>query len=77
MAGFQVDMSPLVRSSENMGNAYGNIGRSVGNSIQQVGQLVGQRNREEEQAAKQGALNEVAQAAMSGDVAAFQQLMTL
>tara|TARA_R110000824_G_scaffold249494_1_gene438425 strand:+ start:469 stop:1593 length:1125 start_codon:yes stop_codon:yes gene_type:complete len=72
MAGFQVDMSPLVNSSMTQARASQSIGQSLGGAIGQIGQAV-QRNNQQD--AQQG-LNDLASRAMGGDVEAFQQLMT-
>lgn len=76
MAGFQVDMSPLVNSSRSIGNAYGNIGQNLGNTLANVGQLIGEKNEQSQQQDAQTALNDLSSRAMGGDVEAFQQLMT-
>tara|TARA_R110000764_G_scaffold57488_2_gene125136 strand:+ start:8948 stop:10144 length:1197 start_codon:yes stop_codon:yes gene_type:complete len=72
MAGFQVDMSPLVNSSMTQARASQSIGQSLGGAIGQIGQAV-QRNNQQD--AQQG-LNDLASRAMGGDVEAFQQLTT-
>ena len=64
MAGFQVDMSPLINSSMNTGRALSNIGQIAGNAIQQSGQQD-----------VQAGINELASMAMNKDPEAFRQLM--
>mgnify|MGYP003627092501 CR=1 FL=1 len=72
MAGFQVDMSPLVNSSMTQARASQSIGQSLGGAIGQIGQAV-QRNNQQD--AQQG-LNDLASRAMGGDVEALRQLTT-
>ena len=76
MAGFQVDMSPLVNSSVNMGNSYRGIGQQLGGAIQNAGAMYAQNQQQEQQQTAQSGLNDLASRAMQGDTEAFQQLMT-
>lgn len=68
MAGFQIDMSPLERSSRVVGQSLVDIGQNVGNAIQQSRQ----RSIQEQ---KQGDVEAFMRQAMSGDPAAFKELM--
>ena len=76
MAGFQVDMSPLVNSSVNMGNSYRGIGQQLGGAIQNAGAMYAQNQKQEQQQAAQGELNSIKSAAMGGNEEAFKLLMT-
>jgi hypothetical protein len=76
MAGFQVDMSPLVNSSINMGNTYRGIGQQLGGAIQNAGNMYAQNQQQEQQQQAQAGLNDLSSRAMQGDTEAFQQLMT-
>jgi len=80
MAGFQVDMSPLVNSSINMGNTYRGIGQQLGGSIQNAGNMYAQKQQQEQQLLQQqntqDELNRVKSAAMGGNEQAFELLMT-
>lgn len=68
MAGFQIDMSPLERSSRNIGQSLVNIGQTVGNTIQQS------RQRDIQQQ-EQGDIEAFMHQALSGDPAALKELM--
>jgi len=68
MAGFQIDMSPLERSSMNIGRSLVDIGRTVGGAIQQSRQ-------EGQQAQEQGDIEAFMRQAMSGDPVALEELM--
>lgn len=87
MTGFKVNMSPLVNSSINMGNAYRGIGQQLGGAIQNAGEMYAQKQQQEQdlllqqqsqqqQQGAQAALNDLSSRAMQGDPEAFQQLMT-
>ena len=83
MTGFRVDMSPLVNSSANMGNAYRGIGQSLGGALQTAGNAYARSQQQEQeqqqllqQQSAQSALNDLKGRAMQGDPEAFQQLMT-
>tara|TARA_R110000764_G_scaffold132941_5_gene220864 strand:- start:407 stop:1573 length:1167 start_codon:yes stop_codon:yes gene_type:complete len=76
MAGFQVDMSPLINSSVNMGNTYRGIGQQLGGAIQSAGNMYAQNKQQEQQQGAQTARNDLSARAMQGDTEAFQQLMT-
>ena len=62
--GFQVDMSPLERSSMRIGSSLMDIGNKVGGAIQRSGQQV-----------QQGEAEELMRKALSGDPEAFKELM--
>jgi len=64
MTGFRVDMSPLERSSMNIGRSLVDIGQAVGGAIQQ--------SKQKEQ---QGDVEAFMRQAMSGDPVAFKELM--
>ena len=64
MAGFQVDMSPLERSSMRIGSSLMDIGNKVGGAIQRSGQQ-----------AQQGEAEELMRRALNGDPDAFKELM--
>jgi hypothetical protein len=66
--GFQVDMSPLERSSANIGRSLMGIGQNIGGAIQRSDQQ--QRQQQE-----QGDVEAFMRQAMSGDPVAFQELM--
>ena len=68
MAGFQIDMSPLERSSRNIGQSLVDIGQTVGTAIQQS------RQRDIQQQ-EQGDIEAFMQQAMSGDPSALKELM--
>ena len=68
MAGFQIDMSPLERSSRVVGQSLVDIGQNVGSAIQQSRQ---RRIQEQEQ----GDVEAFMRQAMSGDPVAFKELM--
>jgi len=68
MAGFQIDMSPLERSSMNIGRSLVDIGQTVGGAIQQSRQ-------EDQQAQEQGDIEAFMRQAMSGDPVALEELM--
>ena len=68
MAGFQVDMSPLERSSRNIGQSLVNIGQNVGSAIQRSDQ-------QQQQQQEQGDIEAFMRQAMSGDPVAFKELM--
>lgn len=76
MTGFRVDMSPLVNSSINMGNAYRGIGQSLGGALQSAGNAYARSQQQEQQQQAQMALNDLKGRAMNGDPEALQQLMT-
>ena len=61
---FQVDMSPLERSSMRIGSSLMDIGNKVGGAIQRSGQQ-----------AQQGEAEELMRKALSGDPEAFKELM--
>ena len=65
---FQVDMSPLTRSSMNIGSAISDIGQSIGQGIQQ-------RQLKAEQEQEQGDIEALMRQAMSGDPVALKELM--
>ena len=48
MTGFKVNMSPLVNSSINMGNAYRGIGQQLGGAIQNAGEMYAQKQQQEQ-----------------------------
>lgn len=66
---FQIDMSPLERSSMNIGQSLTNAGQSIGQSMLRSQQEQKQQDSEEQ-------VQALLQQAMSGDPQAFQQLMT-
>ena len=68
MAGFQVDMSPLVNSSMTQARASQGIGQALGGAIGQIGQAV-QRNNQQEEVAL------LIEGAMNGRPESFQELM--
>jgi len=68
MAGFQIDMSPLNRSSRNIGQSLVNIGQTVGTAI-------GQSRQRDIQQQEQGDIEAFMQQAMSGDPSALKELM--
>ena len=72
MAGFQVDMSPLVNSSINMGNAYRGIGQQLGGAIQNAGNMYAQNQQQEQQ---QTEVSELVTGAMNGSPESMQALM--
>lgn len=61
--GFQVDMSPLERSSMNIGSSLVDIGNKVGGAIQRSGQQ-----------AQQGEAEDLMRRALGGDPEAFKEL---
>lgn len=65
---FQVDMSPLTRSSMNIGSALSNIGQTIGQGIQQ-------RQLKAEQDQEQGDIEAFMRQAMSGNPVALEELM--
>ena len=73
MAGFKVDMSPLVNSSVNMGNAYRGIGQQLGGALQDIGSAYAQNRQQEQQQQAQAVLNDLKSRAMN-DAGAFQEL---
>ena len=68
MAGFQIDMSPLERSSRVVGQSLVDIGQNVGSAIQKSRQ----RSIQEQE---QGDVEAFMRQAMSGDPTAFKELM--
>ena len=67
MAGFQIDMSPLERSSRTIGQSLMNIGQTVGNTIQSS-------NQQEQQQQEQGDAEDLMRRALGGDPEAFKEL---
>ena len=65
---FQVDMSPLTRSSMNIGSALSDIGQKIGQGIQQ-------RQLKADQEQEQGDIEALMRQAMSGDPIALEELM--
>ena len=72
MAGFQVDMSPLINSSMAQAQATQGIGQALGGGIEAIGNAYQQTRQQDAQTA----LNDLTSRAMGGDTQAFQQLMT-
>ena len=72
MAGFQVDMSPLINSSMVQAQATQGIGQALGGGIEAIGNAYQQTRQQDAQTA----LNDLTSRAMGGDAEAFQQLMT-
>ena len=68
MAGFNIDMSPLERSSANVGNSFLGIGSQLGGAIQRKNELARQQESQEQ---VEGFMRQ----AMSGDPVAFEELM--
>ena len=66
--GFQVDMSPLERSSMRIGSSLMDIGNKVGGAIQRSGQQA-------QQAQSQGEAEGLMRQAIGGDPEAFKELM--
>ena len=65
---FQVDMSPLTRSSMNIGSALSGIGQAIGQGIQQ-------RQLKADQEQEQGDIEAFMRQAISGDPIALEELM--
>ena len=64
---FQIDMSPLERSSRTIGQSLMNIGQTVGNTIQSS-------NQQEQQQQEQGDAEDLMRRALGGDPEAFKEL---
>lgn len=67
MAGFRVDMSPLERSSMNIGRSLADIGQTIGGAIQRS-------NQQEQQQQEQGDIEAFMRQAMGGDPVALKEL---
>ena len=68
MAGFQIDMSPLERSSMNIGRSLMDIGQTVGSAFQRS-------NQEQQQQESQEDIEAFMRQAMTGDPVALEELM--
>lgn len=68
MAGFRIDMSPLERSSMNIGSSLVNVGNTIGGAMQRS-------NQREQQAQSQEEAEALMRKAISGDPASLEELM--